>query len=704
MKNFLIISLILFFSFSLKGQVKVLFDATKAETAGNADWVIDADLHNIGYDNGPAVVGQGNESNPQRYPTPDQTTVTSSTIETYWRGGISAWGIDLVKKGYWVETLPYNGAITYGNSGNLQDLSNYKVFVVCEPNILFTAAEKTAIMNFVQNGGGLMMVSDHNISDRNNDGWDSPHIWNDFMSSNGVQTNPFGMTFDYVDFSQTTSNIPILPADPLLHGIMGDVTQAMWSNGTSITLTPNNNSSIKGVVYKTGSSFGNSNAMVAYASYGNGKVVGVGDSSPCDDGSGDSGDVLYNGWTGDANGNHEKLLMNASIWLAAGVGQLPAATTLAASNVTITAATLNGTVNPNGVATTWHFDWGTTTSYGNSIAPASAGSGSINVSVNTNISGLAAGIIYHYRLVAVNSNGTTNGNDFTLAVLSPTLSVAPPSQNVNSPAGMTSFSVTSNSAWNSISNQSWCTVTPSGSGNGTITANYSINSSVLSRVANITVAVTGLTPVVATVTQGGAAPVLSVTPSNQGVSNLAGTTTFSVSSNTNWTASSDQTWCVPTLSGTGNGTIIASFTQNSSNSTRVSVMTVTATGVAPAVVSVSQAAVPLPAEPTNFPTNFSSSNIIVRWTDATGIVIPQGYLVRMSSINFSSILVPVDGVPVIDSATDKNVPSGVQEAWFGNLTPNTTYYFEIFGYQGTGPSIDYKTDGAIPQVEQSTQP
>ncbi len=146
MKKIYIVVLLSLVTFNLsKAQVKILYDATKAETAGSADWVIDADAHDLGYSSGPAVLGGGDESDPQRFPTPDQSTVTSSTLETYWEGGISAWGIDMVKKGYYVETLPYNGSITYGNSGNVQDLSNYKVFIVDEPNIKFTAAEDTAI-------------------------------------------------------------------------------------------------------------------------------------------------------------------------------------------------------------------------------------------------------------------------------------------------------------------------------------------------------------------------------------------------------------------------------------------------------------------------------------------------------------------------------------------------------------------------------
>jgi hypothetical protein len=57
--------------------------------------------------------------------------------------------------------------------------------------------------------------------------------------------------------------------------------------------------------------------MVATSRYGNGRIASVGDSSPFDDGTGDSFDVLYNGYTGDATpNNHRNLIMNSTIWLA----------------------------------------------------------------------------------------------------------------------------------------------------------------------------------------------------------------------------------------------------------------------------------------------------------------------------------------------------------------------------------------------------
>ena len=326
MKKTYFIFLFAFVIYNLSNaQVKILFDATKAESAANADWVIDADKHDLGFSNGPAVLGSGNESDPQRFPTPDQSTVTSSTLETYWEGSLSAWGIDMVKKGYEVETLPYNVAITYGNTSNVQDLSNYNVFIIDEPNIKFTIAEDSAIKKFVRNGGGLFLISDHDGSDRNNDGIDSPHVIQALMDTASAHPFPFGFSVDYVDISGTYANVLNSSTDPLLHGVMGAVTEVMWSDGTTFTLKPTYNSTIKGVCYKTGASTtGTTNCLVAYSSYGSGRVVVMGDSSPADDGTGDPNDnSLYNGWTSDASGNHERLIVNATIWLAGTTTSIP---------------------------------------------------------------------------------------------------------------------------------------------------------------------------------------------------------------------------------------------------------------------------------------------------------------------------------------------------------------------------------------------
>ena len=295
---------------STNAQIKILFDATKAEMAGNADWVIDADSK------------LNNESNPQRIPTPAQSGITASTSETYWNGGISAWAIDLVKQGYYVETLPRTGGvISYGNPNNDQDLSNYKVFIVTEPNIQFTMAEKDAIINFVKNGGGLYMIADHDNSDRNGDGWDSPAIWNDLVSTNSVVANPFGITFDVVSFSQTTTNFANIQSNTILNGSAGTPKAMQFSSGASMTLNKTANPSVQGLVFKTGASTtGTTNVMFATATYGAGKVCALGDSSVPDDRTGDTGDNLYDGYFTDASGNHRPLLINSVIWLATSSG------------------------------------------------------------------------------------------------------------------------------------------------------------------------------------------------------------------------------------------------------------------------------------------------------------------------------------------------------------------------------------------------
>ncbi|HML86158.1 MAG TPA: BACON domain-containing carbohydrate-binding protein, partial [Bacteroidales bacterium] len=79
--------------------------------------------------------------------------------------------------------------------------------------------------------------------------------------------------------------------------------------------------------------------------------------------------------------------------------------------------------------------------------------------------------------------------------------------------------------------QTWCTVTPSGSGNGTIQANYLENTSITPRTANITVSGIGVSPVVVTVVQAGVASSLAVSPTNQSVPYTSSSTSFTVTSN-----------------------------------------------------------------------------------------------------------------------------------------------------------------------------
>ena len=399
-------------------RAQVLFDATKAEMAGNADWVIDANVHDLGVSSsgdGSGTRGGGNESDPQRVPSPAIGGITSSTNETYWQGALSAWAVTLAKRGQTViETLPVftttpgttRSRITYNDSTNAQDLSNYRMFVVCEPNIAFTALEKTAILNYVQNGGSLFMVADHDQSDRNNDNIDAVGVWNDLFNNNKVQVNPFGFTFNKDDVSPTTEVADSTATNPLTHGAAGTITKLVYANGSTMTI--NNAAVAHAAVWQT-SSKSSAQVMALYGTFGSGRFVAIGDSSPFDDGTGDSGDTLYDGWD-EGGGNDGQLITNASLWLLTNTP--PTAMTAAATAVTATTAYLNGTINPNGQATTAYFQYGLTTSYGSTTSTQNVAAGT-TMRVATGLTGLAANTVYHFRAVASNGGGTVYGADMT---------------------------------------------------------------------------------------------------------------------------------------------------------------------------------------------------------------------------------------------------------------------------------------------------
>jgi len=91
----------------------------------------------------------------------------------------------------------------------------------------------------------------------------------------------------------------------------------------------------------------------------------------------------------------------------------PIAITGAATGIGDTTATVNGTVNPAGNATTYQFQYGLTAAYGNTTTSTSAGSGFVAVPVSAALSGLTAGTLYHFRVTATNAGGTANGADAT---------------------------------------------------------------------------------------------------------------------------------------------------------------------------------------------------------------------------------------------------------------------------------------------------
>jgi hypothetical protein len=238
---------------------KVLFDLTKKEDAGNADWRID--------------------------------------------GAYSEWANALKVKGYTVQSLT-------GSSITNAALSGASALIIAEPQNPFTDSERTAIQSFVQNGGGLLMISDHRDSDRDNDGWDSPEVFNGWDGSSPANPSAnlrrslnssaiFGLEHSLnSSFSDPVYTIKPLTTHPVLNG----VSSAGVYVGTSIDVAAG--TALMGVSGKT---------YLAANTVSNGRVLAYGDTSAFSDGTLSNGSTSrFNNWV---NLSNAKLAVNMVQWL-----------------------------------------------------------------------------------------------------------------------------------------------------------------------------------------------------------------------------------------------------------------------------------------------------------------------------------------------------------------------------------------------------
>ena len=311
---------------------KVLFDHTRHEEAGtSAEWVICT------------------ASEPD--PTP-----ANPASETSWNGGISAWGYDLYKAGYKVQSLPPSGRVTYGDATNAQDLSNYSIYIIPEPYIKFTAAEKQAILSYVQNGGGLFIVGNHSGAARysGTGGTDAYTVFNDLVNVGG--SNPYGFTFVLGHgpgdaLANTTSTAFSAGTDAasqaIVHGANGGLSLMDFHSFAYLSYSTALNPSVKEILHTQIS--GDTGSFIVTSTVGAGHVVAISDSSPSDDGTTTtSGKSLHNSYTINSN---RAFFLNSCAYLAGGgtPNHAPVVSIVApATNPTITAG---GAVSFQGSAT-----------------------------------------------------------------------------------------------------------------------------------------------------------------------------------------------------------------------------------------------------------------------------------------------------------------------------------------------------------------
>jgi hypothetical protein len=110
-------------------------------------------------------------------------------------------------------------------------------------------------------------------------------------------------------------------------------------------------------------------------------------------------------------------------------GPAPPSAVVSAPIATIAGFELEGAINPNGVATHYHFEFGETTAYGENLPDPDAdiGSGSSPVVVSQEVTGLQPNETYHYRVVAENAEGPGDSTDqaFTTPPDPPVVSATP---------------------------------------------------------------------------------------------------------------------------------------------------------------------------------------------------------------------------------------------------------------------------------------
>jgi hypothetical protein len=382
-------------SSSALAQTKVLFDGAHAQTAGNADWVMDEDTCGIA----------------QRYPTPAQSGITATTPETYWGGAYSAFGVALVKKGFAVESLPKGVPITYGDTSNAQDLKNYKVFILPEPNIRYTTAERTAIQSFVKNGGGLFLIADHWNSDRNNDTWDSPEIMNDLMVgvSWGLHFQVEGQTDNWFNdnpnsnYTKDTSS-PIIYTGPYGKASVGKGLGLFGS--TSMTLNPTANATVKGHVWMTSGTAGSTSKVTfATSTDGLGRIAAIGDSSPSEDATNGCGHNTHNGWE---NTTYDNALihLNAIAWLAgAGSGGGTTDTIAPTAPSSLSASAASGSqVNLSWTGSTDNVGVASYNVYRSTNNSTFSAVASVSGTTHSD-TGLASSTTYYYRVTADDAAG-----------------------------------------------------------------------------------------------------------------------------------------------------------------------------------------------------------------------------------------------------------------------------------------------------------
>ncbi len=233
--------------------IKVLYDDTHGQTAGNADWII--------------------------------------------TGAYSEMAAMLASQGFVLDSLK-----KVAGDGRMTPelLANYRGLILAEPNNAYQPAEQQAIVAWVKNGGGLFAIGDHGGADRDNDGYDAVKALNEFTPS-------FGFTFTGDFFYEAPVQGTINTAHPVMFGVRA---LGCWA-GSTFTVAPAADAKVVSLLDARCKKL----PYAVAVEFGKGRVVGLGDSSPFDDGVGsDPKNKLHDSYDSFMY-SHPQFAANAVAWV-----------------------------------------------------------------------------------------------------------------------------------------------------------------------------------------------------------------------------------------------------------------------------------------------------------------------------------------------------------------------------------------------------
>jgi len=175
---------------------------------------------------------------------------------------------------------------------------------------------------------------------------------------------------------------------------------------------------------------------------------------------------------------------------------------------------------------------------------------------------------------------TTSSNDLTIAA------------SLNSTK---SISVYSNINWTAISDQAWLKVSPASAINTTttlttVTFTVQANPTINTRTANVTIAGTGTTSQIVSITQDGQVPTMVVSSNSLSIgAYINSTQSLTIASNIDWTARCNQDWLsLSSYSGANNSTITITAQNNPTVLKRTATITISGNSVQPQTIVVTQ--------------------------------------------------------------------------------------------------------------------